>query len=667
MPKDHISVSNSLPLPLLKALESTSPPSTAAGADSADATFSLIRRTLCSHNGNDKGRASSLPIEELLPPLSSSNDVDLQLYALISIIIREFVQSWYSKITPDHVFVEEVIQIIAHCTRALEQRLRKVDLEALLLDEIPGLIDTHISTYRTSHSPSHASVAFHSDPRHIYHTLHPHPALSPVPLPSNPISVLEQQQNDASYRRLLVQGALAILLPTEDLENSCLRTFVREVLSEMILGSGLGKVCEGWFLWEAISKLVEIHLSPRNSDARQDESQTDESLPSVAMDSSIHASFSPVSSHTQELVADGDAPTSGASKDGQRRTGGYLSFSFQTFLRVLQLGFVALAAIRLLISLLANSTPPVNRRATEPHKRLPTRNSESSFEFSSSNTTNAAVSFDLPRVIETPPGNSLLAQKTVTLATPPPILMMRAWSCLAHLLELESRMPWLCGVLSFLQWSTTALGLGARDGIFDKFLSHTVESRVLAPKHLPSLLRLLRTELFPYNTLPSPRRVPSSAAEIGAIRQRCARSLLSVVPAPMRRVFFGMNRGGGFKAVAKVSRAEVQHTAYAAADTETETFSLAAGLSVQTETPAKPRQERQQGSGVAGVKHVFEADWEPEMVAELANRMLDVFSDSYCNRHLIYGILELVVVRLLPEMGERNISELMVARGINIE
>jgi hypothetical protein len=69
--------------------------------------------------------------------------VDLQLYAILAVILKEFVYVWYSKITPDHVFVDEVLQTMAHCTRALEQRLRKVDLESLLLDEIPQLIEAH--------------------------------------------------------------------------------------------------------------------------------------------------------------------------------------------------------------------------------------------------------------------------------------------------------------------------------------------------------------------------------------------------------------------------------------------------------------------------------------------------------------------------------------------
>lgn len=112
------------------------------------ATVAFIRRTLCAHHALsgtvEKGRITPKPVDELLPPLTSSNEVDLQLYAILAVILKEFVYVWYAKITPDHVFVDEVIQIIAHCTRALEQRLRKVDLEALLLDELPQLIESHL-------------------------------------------------------------------------------------------------------------------------------------------------------------------------------------------------------------------------------------------------------------------------------------------------------------------------------------------------------------------------------------------------------------------------------------------------------------------------------------------------------------------------------------------
>ncbi len=94
---------------------------------------------LCSPTA-DKGAT----IHDLLPPLTSSNEVDLQVYGIVAVIMKEFVYAWYSKITPDQVFVDEIVQVIAHVTRGLEQRLRKVDLEALLFDELPELLDAHV-------------------------------------------------------------------------------------------------------------------------------------------------------------------------------------------------------------------------------------------------------------------------------------------------------------------------------------------------------------------------------------------------------------------------------------------------------------------------------------------------------------------------------------------
>lgn len=102
-------------------------------------TTALIRRVLCPQ------ASSSASLEELLPPLTSSNEVDYQLYALIALIVREFIYSWYSKITSDQIFVNELLQVIAHCTRALEQRSRQVDVAQLVLDEIPALLQAHIS------------------------------------------------------------------------------------------------------------------------------------------------------------------------------------------------------------------------------------------------------------------------------------------------------------------------------------------------------------------------------------------------------------------------------------------------------------------------------------------------------------------------------------------
>lgn len=107
------------------------------------ATAALIRRVLCSQSHT--GTTNSRSISECLPPLTSSNEVDLQLYAIIAIVVKDLVQSWYGKITPDQGLVEEVVRVVAHCTTQLEGRLRTLDLEGLIFDEIPDLIERHIN------------------------------------------------------------------------------------------------------------------------------------------------------------------------------------------------------------------------------------------------------------------------------------------------------------------------------------------------------------------------------------------------------------------------------------------------------------------------------------------------------------------------------------------
>jgi len=42
--------------------------------------------------------------------------------------------------------------------------------------------------------------------------------------------------------------------------------------------------------------------------------------------------------------------------------------------------------------------------------------------------------------------------------------------------------------------------------------------------------------------------------------------------------------------------------------------------------------------------------------------VLNVFGDRYCNKHLLYGVVELIIVRLIPEMAEKGVEELLQER-----
>ena len=389
------------------------------------ATAAFIRRTLCPQQPGDKSRNATAPIEELLPPLTSRNDVDLQLYAFLAVILREFVQAWYSKITPDETFVAEVVQIVAHCTRALEQRLRKVDLESLLFDEIPDLLDRHITGTshllcpllacppRQSHSRSLdlgmltsivtarrasrnviARPPTEVDPREVYHSLCPLPYLSPVPKHDDAEGADSQRENEAAYRGLLVRGVLAILLPTEDLENPCLESLVGGILSETIIGNIVaGKACQPWLLWEGLSILA------RNASGRKKLRNGGRGSPS-RRGSRSEASVQP------------QAQTS--------RLHGLL-------FTALHWVFLAYAAVRVLATVLASASS------------FPRRAAGGKGQLTGGDDAKEDTSLD---------SSSLVGDRGSSKV---PVLDFRMWACAANLVDLRSRMPWLSGAISMVQ------------------------------------------------------------------------------------------------------------------------------------------------------------------------------------------------------------------------
>ncbi|KAF7592571.1 hypothetical protein BBP40_012731 [Aspergillus hancockii] len=606
-------------------------------ATSDKATIALIRRVLCSQPGN-YGSASTLQSpEELLPPLTSSNEVDHQLYALLSVIIKEFVFSWYSKITSDQILVNEVIQVIAHCTRAVEQRLRDTDVSQLILDEIPALVEAHIISYRLAREQSQLSGLSPSI-REIYHALNPHPSLSPVPYSLDTETVTQQAENEASYRQLLVHGLLAVLLPTDDLENACLRSLVGDILADLIIGNQVsGRMCEGWFLWESVTKLLDVvgsrpsHEVDATTAVPHEQSQLQKfGLLSPKEESQRRQSSSRVQLRVPNWVWD-----------------------------ILQLVYLVYVTLRFIVT-------GIFRVASTPVS------SSSSFTTPTSHTDEASASCNPP--------------------LKRPVLDYRIFGMLSQLLDIPRRMPWMGGLLALLQYLILAGPgrLGEADSVLDRFLHETIQDHILIPTLLPKLLLASRAALFPSNArstqaaganrdcppaphLPAqppasptetnppndtagasnasssistpsiPATTPSlspdqrpSAAEIASIKRRCAVSILSLVPRPIGRRFLGVP-----------TKIVIGH-------------------------PPPERQEPLNASNeensALSPDPLSDGDLEESLLlTTIETEILDLFADEYCNKHLIYSIIETVLAKLLPELSERSLTELMEDRGVSLD
>ena len=258
--------------------------------------------------------------------------------------------------------------------------------------------------YRAAHKGT-IRPPIEANPREIYHSLFPLPPLSPVPSPDRPTSVIEQVENEAAYRQLLVQGVLAVLLPTEDLENGPLTALVGQIFSEMIIGGVVAKkASEPWMILEGLSILARVIQRPRSE-------TTDES-------GSLQV------------------PPENAKK----------SFSIQgLFWAIVQWGFALLTIFKLFITTVAMSRS-LPKRADNGllEKEKLTRHT------ADSQSQNPPFSTEEPVKI--------------------PILAFRLWPTISNLLEMDLRMPWLCGTLSMLQWiAITGPGnVAGVDGVIDR-------------------------------------------------------------------------------------------------------------------------------------------------------------------------------------------------------
>lgn len=171
-------------------------------------------------------------------------------------------------------------------------------------------IANKLLAYRTAHT-THLPSPYVASPRNIYHALHPHPALSPVPDPTDPASIELQSANDAAYRELLARRLLHTLLPPTERDNPALMALVGSILADLVIEKAVERACEPGVIWEGIAKVVE-GVAARGKSARR--------------------------------VDRGD--------DDSTRKGGWQA----TFWMVIQFGFLAFTAVRALVIAVATSS-----------------------------------------------------------------------------------------------------------------------------------------------------------------------------------------------------------------------------------------------------------------------------------------------------------------------
>lgn len=67
------------------------------------------------------------------------------------------------------------------------------------------------------------------------------------------------------------------------------------------------------------------------------------------------------------------------------------------------------------------------------------------------------------------------------------------------------------------------------------------------------------------------------------------------------------------------------------------------------------------------IHHYFATSDHDTIVDAIQTSLLDPLDDVYLNKHLVFSLLELVLVSLVPELAIQPISELLRDRGVSVE
>jgi len=291
--------------------------------------------------------------------------------------------------------------------------------------------------YRIAHRPM-VRPPLDANARHVYHSLWPTPALSPVP--SDAAAAEEQAANESAYRQLLVEGVLAVLLPTEDLENPCLTALVGQVLSELIIGGVIArKLSEPWLIWELMASMA------RGKGQEKRPSPDAATTPALTSDSTRQQPPPPTPTGKPSATppTTTTAPTAALAPPRSRpMAAGWAASLQRLFWSIAHTGFLAFALLRALVVTLATYRSVPSRLGAAP---------------ASHGGKGGAVT-TAPWAVETPtsPATAEKAPQPRRPSTKVPVAAFRIWTAASNLLEVEARMPWLRGCLSLAQWMAIA-------------------------------------------------------------------------------------------------------------------------------------------------------------------------------------------------------------------
>ncbi|KAJ1936153.1 hypothetical protein FBU59_005148, partial [Linderina macrospora] len=173
--------------------------------------------------------------------IQSSPRVNESVSRLFTLIIRDFIQAWYGKITDDREFTSEVAQQLVLVVNEIERRVRKVDWVQFVLFEVPDIVTLHVNDAHQCEARLGTVYAGHGTSiEEMFQTMQPHVALSCA------------ADSELAYLRHLAQELLGVFMPPEAQNDEVVFNLLREILACAVLRNVVDAVSDPSTLNEGI-------------------------------------------------------------------------------------------------------------------------------------------------------------------------------------------------------------------------------------------------------------------------------------------------------------------------------------------------------------------------------------------------------------------------------
>ncbi|KAJ3345231.1 hypothetical protein HDU91_007428 [Kappamyces sp. JEL0680] len=186
--------------------------------------------------------------------LSSSELINQELSKVIALLLRDYISNWYANLSPDQELYQELVLAISLAVQELERRFSRVDWVGLLSQDLPNVLANHIRDHRSCCKKMGTAYAGGKGFEELFYGVQPHIGL-------------QNDDSERDYLRRVSEIILDAILPESEMQSDAVRMLIREIFCNNVLLMLTDVLADPEWLNETILREVD---APQSEGSRYD-------------------------------------------------------------------------------------------------------------------------------------------------------------------------------------------------------------------------------------------------------------------------------------------------------------------------------------------------------------------------------------------------------------